>query len=183
MTVVVGLDLSLTRTGIASVYKTGIAAPTWFVDSIPSKGEKDANLRERHLRLDALTSGIRCEVIDRSPSLVVIEGPALARVGGSNHDRSGLWWLVVNTLMAACVPVAVCPPKSRAKYATGNCNAGKDEVLLAVSRRYPQVSIRNNDEADALVLAAMGARHLGCPVESSLPKTHLAALPGVEWPA
>lgn len=180
MTVVLGLDLSLTRTGIARI--TAGDVPTWWTGSIKSAGEKGATLRDRHARMSRLAFSIRGEVIDSRPSLVVIEGPALARVGGSNHDRSGLWWLVVEPLMTAQVPVAVCPPKSRAKYVTGNGNAGKDEVLLAAASRYPHAGISNNDEADALVLAAMGARHLGEPVESSLPKTHLAALPGVEWP-
>ena len=70
----------------------------------------------------------------------------------------------------------VVPASSRAKYATGRGNAGKDEVLLAVSRRYPHAPIVNNDQADAVALAAMGARLLGEPIEDSLPKTHLDAL-------
>lgn len=38
-----------------------------------------------------------------------------------------------------------------------------------------------NDEADALVLAAMAHRHLGHPIDE-LPKTHLAAMDKIRWP-
>ena len=74
------------------------------------------------------------------------------------------------------------PPSCRAKYATGKGNAGKDEVLLAASRRYPHAPIVGNDDADAVVLAAIGARLLGEPVEDSLPKTHLDALAKLTLP-
>ena len=82
----------------------------------------------------------------------------------------------------AGVPVLPVPPSCRAKYATGKGNAGKDEVLLAVARRYPHAPVGGNDEADALVLAAMGARLLGEPVEDSLPKAHLDALAKLALP-
>ena len=69
-------------------------------------------------------------------------------------------------------------------YGTGKGNAGKDEVMLATARRYTnQAEVANNDQADALVLAAMGARHLGAPIEESLPQSHLRALDKVAWPA
>jgi len=73
------------------------------------------------------------------------------------------------------------PPKVRAIYATGKA-LDKDQVLAAVVRRYPNVPIGNNNEADALILAAMGARKLGHPYEPSLPQTHLRAMDGAEWP-
>ena len=76
----------------------------------------------------------------------------------------------------------MCPPTSRATYATGKDNAGKDAVLAAVVRRYPDVDVTGNDEADALVMAAMGARLLGHPLEDSLPQSHLRALAGLELP-
>ncbi|NUS59160.1 MAG: hypothetical protein HOV66_30530, partial [Streptomycetaceae bacterium] len=67
------------------------------------------------------------------------------------------------------------------KYATGKGNAGKDEVLAAVVRRYPDVEVSNNNEADALVLRAMGCDHLGQPL-AVVPQTHRAALDKVAWP-
>lgn len=113
--------------------------------------------------------------------LVVVEQPAFSRSTGSMHDRSGLWWLAVAKLRSLDRPVVEVTPTARAKYATGKGNAGKDAVLAAVVRRYPDVEVTGNDEADALVLAAMGARWAGHPIDDP-PKTHLAALEAVRWP-
>jgi hypothetical protein len=55
-------------------------------------------------------------------------------------------------------------------------------VLAAVVRRYPHADITGNDIADALVLAAMGARQLGFPIEESLPQANQAALAKINWP-
>jgi crossover junction endodeoxyribonuclease RuvC len=55
-------------------------------------------------------------------------------------------------------------------------------VLAAVVRRYPHTDVTGNDLADALVLAAMGARRLGFPIETSLPVANLAAMTKISWP-
>jgi crossover junction endodeoxyribonuclease RuvC len=54
-------------------------------------------------------------------------------------------------------------------------------VLLAVARRFPDYDVRNNNEADALVLAAMGFDHLGQPLVQ-MPAPHRAALAAAQWP-
>ena len=118
----------------------------------------------------------------RGADLVVIEQPAYSQSGGSTHDRSGFWWMVVGRLLAAEVPVAEVTPGGVKKYATGSGSSGKDAVLAAVIRRYPAVAVSGNDEADALVLAAMGARWLGAPLEASLPAVNLQAMEAVRWP-
>ena len=186
MTIAVGIDLSLTSTGIAIIYP-GIATPPW-VTRIESKGHKDATLDQRRNRLARLVHKISDTVIQdwpdfTSPPLVVIEGPSFgqARQGGQ-HDRAGLWWMTVDRFSVLEFPVVEVAPATRSKYATGKGNAAKDAVLAAVVRRYPNVEVNGNDEADALVLAAMGARHLGAPIDD-LPKTHLAAMDAVRWPA
>jgi Holliday junction resolvasome RuvABC endonuclease subunit len=68
-------------------------------------------------------------------------------------------------------------------YATGRGNKHeKDEVTVALIRRYADAPIQNNDEADATGLAMMGARLLGEPYEKSLPQTHLRAMEGLALP-
>jgi crossover junction endodeoxyribonuclease RuvC len=175
---VVGLDLSLTSTGIAIVDLESV--PVWDVRTIESKGKETASLDERRRRLSALREQIT--TCARAATLVVIEQPAYSRTVGSMHDRSGLWWLVVDELASWGIPVAEVGPTKRAKYAAGSGTAGKDTVLLAASRRYPDVPMTGNDTADATLLAAMGARHLGHPVEKSLPAGHLAAMKDIRWP-
>lgn len=187
---VIGIDLSLTSTGLAVVNHSDVFGTTAAVARVTSDAPKTPRntrtgkpeaptLQQRHDRLQRLTGEVReyCTAAD----LIVIEQPAFSRSTGSMHDRSGLWWLVVAKLHALDVAVIEVTPTARAKYATGKGNAGKDAVLAAVVRRYADVEVTGNDEADALVLAAMGARQLGHPIDD-LPRTHLAALEAVRWP-
>jgi len=195
----------LTSTGLA-VVKAGQIVK---VDHVSTKGKKEDDLLTRHRRLVWISSQVLTQVHEVSADLVVIEGPSMSSQYGHPHDRSGLWWMLVDSLIAMDVPVAVVPPSCRMKYATGKGNVGKDLVLSAVVRRYgralptnvarppfaispiadeqpPSAPVVNtNDEADAVVLAAMGARYLAEPVEpleADLPKTHRAGMDGVAWP-
>jgi Holliday junction resolvasome RuvABC endonuclease subunit len=170
---ITGIDLSLTSTGVVTI-RDGVIT----IDRVRSKGAAGASLQERASRLFKLATDIT-RYAERG-DLVVIEAPAFSRSNPGMHDRSGLWWLVVDNLSDVCDVVEVAP-SARAKYATGKGNAGKDEVLAAVVRRYPDAPVGNNDEADALVLAAMGARHLGEPIDD-LPLIHLTGMSKVRWP-
>lgn len=180
MTVVVGLDLSLTASGIAT---------PGGVRTIGSRGKADATLHQRAVRLHDLAADVVTAVeralfdTPRERLLVVIEAPAFSRTTGHQHDRSGLWWLVVDEIHGITdVDVVEVQPTARAKYATGKGNAGKDEVLAAVVRRYPDVDVTNNNEADALVLRAMGCDHLGQSLVA-VPQAHRDALTKVAWPS
>ena len=174
---VVGLDLSLTATGVAIIDGTAV-----MVSTIESKGTKDASLLDRMRRLDDIESQIINNIErGRLPDLVVIEQPAFSRTTGHHHDRSGLWWRVVGVAQDFYADVVEVTPGGLKKYVTGKGNASKDEVLLSVARRFPEVAVTNNNEADALVLAAMGADHLGRPLVT-MPAAHRAALDAVRWP-
>jgi len=180
---VVGVDLSMTSTGLAHAVNGSLTANR----RVQSKGSKGDTLLSRHLRLQQISDNVLGWVADLAPSLVVVEAPSFGSQTGSQHDRSGLWWLVVAALHDAGFPVAQVPPNTRATYATGKGNAGKDAVLASVLRRYEQPGspfylIDGNDVADATVLAAMGSRWAGVPIEDSLPQTHLRAMDGAEWP-
>lgn len=177
---VVGLDLSLTSTGFAWV-KDGRLA---LVDAIKTTGKKGDTLVDREARLSRIVDRIEIAVLAASPELVVVEAPSYGSTMGAQHDRSGLWWLVVDKLFAHNLPVATVSPNGRAKYGTGKGNAAKDAVMADVVKRYGQgdIEIKGNDQADAVILAAMGSRHLGAEVEVSLPLTHLSAMDGAYWP-
>lgn len=166
---VLGLDLSLTSTGIALI--TADQPPTTRRLTPPAK------LRDHH-RLNWLLDNI-ANTAGRT-NLVVVEGPSYASTGRGQHERAGLWWLTTHHLWAAGIPTAIAPPAALKRYATGRGNAGKDDVLREVTRRFPTFG-GGNDEADALVLAAMGADHLGQPL-TPMPATHRTALDGVQWP-
>lgn len=175
--IVTGLDLSLTSTGWATITDTGDIT----TGRIQSKGTKTATLTDRRTRLGDLSDRISIQA--EKSDLVVIEYPTLSQGRQSGHlDRHGLWWLVVGQLLTWDITVVEVTASSLKKYATGKGNADKDTVLLAVARRFPHVDLNGNDEADALVLAAMGARHLGQPIDD-MPLTHTTAMSKVAWPA
>lgn len=175
---VVGVDLSLTSTGVAS--RLG-------VERIRSSGHTTDSLDQRWERLTAVSTQVATAVFRHGKvDLVVIEGPSMHSVGGHAHDRSGLWWLVVNLFKTparwASPPLAIMAPTARSKYGTGKGNAGKDAVLAAVIRRYPQFDVDGNDVADALLLCAAGMDFLGHPLVE-VPAINRQALIKVAWPS
>lgn len=169
---VLGLDLSLTSTGLAEAWQNGIR--TWTI-----KPRGIGHERLEHLLYEIWKAAWEYE----GGHLVVVEGPSYGSQSGQkgHHERAGLWWLVTHKLWDCNVCVAVVPPSALKKYATGKGNAGKDAVLLATARRFPDFD-GGNDAADALWLAAMGADHLGQPIVA-MPELNRAALKSVEWPA
>jgi crossover junction endodeoxyribonuclease RuvC len=182
---VVGIDLSLTATGLSDLDLDSGRFSN--VDTYGTKGKRGDKYAQRGDRLRQMVDYIVSWATagPQDPSLVVIEGPALGNTKGSQFDRSGLWWLVVDDFLRAGIPVLVVPPKTRAKYATGNGNAGKETVVAHAVETYTHLidhgdRIDNDNEADAVVLAAIGARYLGYPVEEELPQANLDAMSGVE---
>lgn len=167
---IIGIDPSLTATGIAV---TDTTTGSIYTDTITTKNSGNG-IHERLIRFGA----IGARLIDHLPNhqaLAVIEGPAYASNGAGTWDRAGLWWTITRVLDAYEIPTIEVPPATRARYATGRGNASKDEVLIAAVRRYPQADITDNNQADAVILAAIGARLTGAPIDT-LPKTHTSAL-------
>jgi Holliday junction resolvasome RuvABC endonuclease subunit len=165
---VIGLDLSLTCSGIAGIGWTDTIRP-------------GAKLRG-HERLQWIQERVGDFV--RTSDLVIVEGPSYGNQGqqrqSGHHERAGLWWLITQTLWTIKTPFAVVTPAGRAKYATGRGNAAKADVVREVTRRFDWFD-GGEDEADALILAAMGADHLGHPMVV-MPKLHRDALDAVAWP-
>lgn len=173
---VVGLDLSLASTGIAVI---GTDVPPWC-GTIVSKGEDREPWPVRYGRLGDLTRRILAPI--PHSALVVLEAPAYSRNMGKAHDRAGLWWMVYDLLAGTTRTVLPVEPNLRAKYATGKGTAGKDAVLAAAVRRYAAIDITGNDTADAVVLAAIGRRLIGQPIDDPMPALNLSALDTLSLP-
>ncbi|WP_051362936.1 hypothetical protein [Amycolatopsis thermoflava] len=174
MTRVVGIDPSLTGTGLATITSTDGPA----VRVISSEPTPDPTLIDRDMRLELIVHAV--ETVAAGADLAVIEGPALGKASPHTWERAGLWWRIVNRLIARQVPLAVCPPTVRAKWATGKGNAGKAPVVAAIARMWPDVELVDDNAADALVFATMGAQRVGLAVPLA---RHRDALASVEWPA
>lgn len=169
----VGLDLSLTSTGFAVIH-----GGTATVQRITSKPPKLRTSEGQAERLQDLVAEIYTALPISDHTHVAIEGPSYGSTGGSAHERGGLWWMVRSTLRDIGLDVIIAAPGTVKKYATGKGNSPKDAVLAAVIRRYPDVNITGNDEADALTLAAICARFHGHPFED-LPAMNTSAVSAV----
>lgn len=186
---VVGLDLSLTATGVASIAQddSDSGAP-WVMPTVETfvfgTGTAGDAIRSRSLRLRGLADRI-CQQV-RTADLAVIERPAFGASGatsGAITDRAGLWWLVVARLDAAFgIPVVEVSSNTLKMYALGIGKGSKDQVLSTVVRRYGHLApeLADNNEADALILADMGARYFGQALVD-LPLTHLRAMKSPKW--
>lgn len=166
---IAGLDVSLTGTGIATTAGT---------TTITTKGKRADSLVQRHRRFQGITRRLFDEL--GTCDLAVVEAPAYGAPGGSTWDRGGLWWLIIDGLLDREIPVALVSPRSRAKYAAGNGNAGKAAVMRAVQQTYGVLTSDDN-QSDALCLRAMGHDWAGQPI-GSVPEINRTALLSCEWP-
>lgn len=167
---VIGLDLSLSS--------TGVACSLGWTERIRIR--PDGSSRFTRMRW------IKAAVMEhaRGADLVVVEGPSFASPStgqAGHHERAGLWWFVMDGIDAAGLRWLEVPPTTLKKYATGRGNAGKDEVLAAAVRRFGHIEVRGNDEADALWLAAIGVDLLGQPMVE-LPAVNRSALVKLQLP-
>lgn len=211
MTLTIGLDMSLTSPGVA-VIEDGVVVHVANIKTtgrrmLSKKYPNGATIMDRRTRLRLVLAFVAAEVehFTHVPDgftesgepfseidMAVIEGPAMGSTMGSPHDRSGLWWHVVDMLAALNIPIQEVAPAARAKYLTGSGRADKDVVLAhAIERYQPSLDAagfgqkigRCDDIADAIGLADMGARRLGKPVPCVMPEKNLEAMDGVLWTA
>jgi len=164
VTTVIGLDLSLTNTGIARITWNGdspINDVVADIQRVQSTGKLTDTWPTRAERLQRLTHTIATQV--HAARLVVIEGPAFNAKSLSSHDRSWLWGKVYDAAALNAEQVLVVPPASVKKWATNNGSADKDDMVLTAARMWPMLDGIKNDTADALALAGIGMQLLGGP--------------------
>jgi len=164
---VIGLDLSLTSTGIAlpkdtHAIKTPLKGPTRLI-----------KIRNEILEL----------VGDIKNPLFIIEGYSYAQRNSHAHSLGELGGVIRVALTERDWDFAVVSPTQRAKFATGRGNASKSEVVSSISARTGIIWAGSgaDDKADAWVLQEMGLTKLDRS-RYDWPKTHLEALEKIEWP-
>ncbi|NMW48919.1 hypothetical protein [Mobiluncus curtisii] len=152
---VVGLDLSLTSTGIA-VYDT--KRGMWRFDNPKTVGHRQDTWAQQTRRVYELAERI-CAAIPLH-TLVVVEGPSYNSVSTSVWERAALYYQLTIWLQELEIPIAVAAPKTLKLWATGTGMAGKKSVQN-VAEQFVGRKLANNDVADATVLALMGMHRLG----------------------
>jgi len=172
MTSAVGIDLSLTATGVASSHG--------WCELVGQDGILKLPILDRWRALANLRTKIIYAV--GRPGLVCIEAPALSRSRGGTFERGWLWYAVVGSLINLDIPVVEVGIGQLKRYATGNGSANKGGVLVAVTKRWPAFDTKGDDNlADAAVLAAIGAELLGSPL-APMPAAQRTVLDGLRIP-
>ncbi|MEU1240066.1 hypothetical protein ABZ388_06875 [Micromonospora parva] len=178
---VLGLDLSLTCTGLAGNGWTDTIATAERRAAQRDRKDKtrDAQLRVayNHGRLDTIHHRLHEFVL--GADLVVIEGLAFA-AKDNDRQNAGLSWMVRHWLWSWAIPYATVPPYTLKQFVTGIGDADKELVTKFIADWFPWFD-GGHDEADAAGLMAMGYAHLGLPLGPLL-EHQLTALSKSAWP-
>lgn len=160
---VVGLDLSITATGIA-----------WHDGSTYTVKAKQAG----DSRLLAICHEIGIAVEGRSIDLVVIEDlPTHAMSAGITGMVHGA---TRSYLLRLRAPYVLVTPATLKKYATGRGNADKTAMTMALFKR-AGLELADDNQVDAAWLRFAGLQLLGEPAVD-LPAAQVAALEVIQWP-
>lgn len=169
----VGLDLSLTSTGLA------IGDATHVIRTDKLRGPaRLAHIRDRiheHLANHLHAYG--------GTPLILLEGYSFASKNSHAHALGELGGVMRLWFHDHGFPVVEVPPTCRAKFATGKGNASKSEVVSAVSARTGRIweGAGAEDECDAWILQEMGRTWCGA-ARYDWPASHRNALSKIEWP-
>lgn len=170
MTVVLGVDPSLTVSGCALVKFGGQAdawGPAWETWRGRSSAADEVNAETSRRRIRKMLTEILALVPPRL-TLSVVEGPAM----GAKHtpladERAGLRWMVIDQLLSRG-PVVLVTPTARQVLAHSDPiprgtkpAARKALVLASVRALVPAAHVPDHNVADAVALAAAGAHRVG----------------------
>jgi hypothetical protein len=176
---VLGLDLSLTSTGVATAI-AGQDATVYRIrtDAVPKlevgRDKPLADVRGAQHRYRAIADTI-ATIARRGAQvdLVLIEGAMYGGFGKTNEDGGGFGQYgdddrielgsIVRDRLCDVAPIMLVAPGTLKAWATGSGRAGKDEVLSAMTMRHAH-AFTKNDEADAMALLTLGL----CMLEPTL---------------
>jgi len=188
---IAALDLSLARTGWASVrvMEDGIeldhgALPTTAVPPGSPDYYPLTLARIRRL-IDRILEEIMVHDHGNEALYIAIEAASYgtSREKAAQADaRAGLRWMVYNHLEPVADVVVLIPPASLKLYVTGKGRADKRAIIEAIRAAFPDRWITDDNEADAIGLAAMVARKMGYPIDAFEQPWHSTALRGMTWP-
>lgn len=175
--IVFGIDLSLTAPGVAFVTEPwgGGAAEARAVTLsglVKSKHREASALEDLAQRVYL---AVRSMMARHPEAFAVMESVLVQSGTGKATERAALWWMVAARLERAGIPVTRLHPTTRkslalddrgradlrALDAAGRKRAGKRIGLQSMRRRWPSVVLADDNSADALVCAELGARAIG----------------------
>lgn len=173
-----GVDPSLTATALCAITQPDNRVR--FTVSNTKAGKAGAIAKHDRMRIQVDLTVERAAASD----LVVLEGPSFSSQGSATRDLAGLWWLMFQALRSTGTPLGVVPPAVLKKWISGTGVASKFVVGQHVAKRWPNVALRSNDEADALVLASIGLHVLDVLPwrPNAIQVEQLSRIEWIKWP-
>ncbi|WP_097933338.1 MULTISPECIES: hypothetical protein [unclassified Streptomyces] len=165
---IIGLDLSLTSTGVCLP-----DGSTFRIKTRAATGDR---------RLITIRTAIRAALVEHEPDVAVIEDlPKHAMAAGITAHVHGV---VKCELLDAEVPYGLVVPATLKSYAADNGNADKARMAAAayLAAGVEFADDKGGDQCDAWWLRAAGHDALGAPL-FSLPQAQRDRLTKVKWPA
>ena len=163
---ILGLDPSLTSTGVCTDDNNCVAFHSY---------------EEETSRLTDIRNYVLGTCLEENIKCVIMEGYSYGSRTRA-HALGELGGVLKVAFDEAWIPFVIVPPTSRAKFATGRGNAGKAEVISAVSfktnRSWSGKGIE--DRIDAWVLREMGLQRLG-ESQYTWAAENLKALDNIDW--
>lgn len=155
MSLIVGIDPSLTSTGIVVLRGDEVV----LAETIKTK----PNSPLIH-RVSVIYSTIASIIEETAPDLIVIEGFSYGSKGRAVFDIAYLGWRIREELerlrKQAGIPWMNIPPAQLKKFATGKGTSNKEVILQQVYKRWG-FETSDNNIADAFVLAKIGQAYSG----------------------
>jgi Holliday junction resolvasome RuvABC endonuclease subunit len=166
MSFLIGLDLSLTSTGVSINGETSVI-------STKARGAE---------RLHIVSSAILDLCFSKNVVCAIIEGYSFASRNSQAHSIGEMGGAVRMKLWEKGIPYVEVPPTCRAKFATGKGNAGKSEVVSSISAKTGIIfsGAGGDDECDAWLLEQMGLKYLN-KSQYEWSETSISSLSKVDW--
>lgn len=167
---VIGLDLSITSTGVALPDGT-----TYRIKTRAGDGYR---------RLTHIRDSIRDDLAEHRPHLAVIEDLPTKMHATSLKIIGKLHGVVVGELLDAEVPFAYVPPATLKQFACDKGNAEKAQLAAAayLAAGAEFADDKGGDQCDAWWLRAAGHDWCGVPL-FDLPQAQRDRLSKADWPA
>lgn len=136
--IVVGVDPSLTRTGIYANDKAGVILSRPVEDA--SRDHIALTIRRCERVMDDITAWLLDNrVADLGPCHFIVEGPSFGadRKTGSHLLEMGIWYgCFARCFGVGAAKITIINPATLKKFITGKGNAPKESVPLIVYKRY-----------------------------------------------
>lgn len=152
----IGLDISLTSTGVAVMDESGFVVETMAICT-DQKSHPSKDLEGRIKRYQFIASHIENCVLAFSPCKIMIEGYSAGSVGYGQRERHELGGVVRDRIVGCGNSVEEIPPQSLKKRVTGSGKGGgkegKERMRLAINKFFGyDLGLKTDDEYDAVGL-------------------------------